>query len=96
MKTIDNHNIKLFNIIKNEQNKFRCNYRIKSECPVEGNCMVKDLVYVAKVQNSVNEESLYIGASKNKWQKRYYKHRLSSKHKKYENPKAQSAYYWII
>lgn len=93
MKKID----KLFNIIKGEQNKFRCNYTIKSKCPVEGNCMVKDLVYVAKteVQNSVNEESLYIGASKNKWQKRYYKHRLSFKHKKYENPKAESAYYWV-
>lgn len=93
MKKIDNHNI-----IKGEQNKFRCNYRIKTYCPMEGNCMVKNLVYVAKteVQNNVNEESRYIGASKNKWQKRYYNHRLSSKNKIYENTKAQSTYYWII
>lgn len=47
---IDNHNRKLLNNIKSEQNKHKCNRRIKTACPLEGNYMAENIVYLAKTE----------------------------------------------
>lgn len=41
---VDNYNKKLLNSIKGEQNKPRCNYRIRITCPIECTCMAENIV----------------------------------------------------
>lgn len=61
---------------------------------MEGNCLVKMEV---ENNNKVKEEKIYIGATENEWDKRYYNHnKLSFKHSKYKNAMMLSTYYWKI
>lgn len=60
-RLLDNHNNKLLE--KDVQKKKKCNYRIKEECTLDGNCLIKDIVYKAKITNK-DEIKFYIGVAK--------------------------------
>lgn len=54
-----------------EQNKPRCNYRIKSVCPLEGKCLAANILCLAETwvenRNNVIEGKLHIGVTENEW-----------------------------
>jgi hypothetical protein len=55
-----------------------CNCRIPNECPLEGACLTKGVVYQATVTNESNQTSeTYIGLTENTFKKRYYNHKHS-------------------
>lgn len=59
-RLVDNNYNKLLE--KDEQKKIKkCNYRIKD--PLDGNCLIKDIVYKAKITNK-DEIKYYIGVAK--------------------------------
>ena len=67
-----------------QQNK-TCNCRDSSQCPMQGNCQAKSLVYQATVTTDKQQSFTYIGLTEHEFKKRWYNHCQSFKHRKYEN-----------
>lgn len=72
---IKNHNKKLTNNNKNEDET--CNCRSKDKCPLKGgNCRAKNVIYEATIKTD-NECKSYIGLSANQLKKRIATHRTT-------------------
>ena len=56
-----------------DDNRKLCNYRIKSNCPVNGKCLTKGVIYKATVLHK-NKKHIYIGAIGRELKSRYYEH----------------------
>ena len=63
-KHITKHNNKVINKNKQENVGKTCNCRIKSECPLRGECLVSPLVYQAEVKTDTKMKT-YIGSAEN-------------------------------
>ena len=79
---IYNHNKKLLdnlNLKNKETHKPPCNYRIKENGPIDGNCNQENVVYQANIfsKEGNSNEKAYIVVSPLKWKFRYYNHSLS-------------------
>ena len=62
-----------------------CNCRNKEACPLQNECMNKDIVYKATISTSNTDDTKhYIGMTSNTFKERYRNHR-SFTHKKYSN-----------
>ena len=61
-----------------------CNRKEKNKYPLEGNCLIKSIVYMATVETETNSSS-YIGMTGSSFITRYYNHIKSFKNKRYEN-----------
>ena len=70
----------------------KCNCRVTSSCPVQGNCQASG-VYKATVRASNNKTATYIGCSNN-FKKRYSAHKNSFRNEKYMNATALSSFLW--
>ena len=83
---IDSHNK---NVLKNQtEGKERaCNCRIKEQCPLNGECLAKNIIYEAEITtNNINDEPLkYIGLTGNTFKERFSNHKSSFKNEKYGN-----------
>ena len=80
-KEISNHNHKtLQNANKTSEDKDNklCNCRVKSNCPVNGECLTKGVIYKATVSHD-NNERIYIGSTGRQFKSRYYEHIQSFK-----------------
>ena len=74
---INSHNRKVLqNLDSGEMTERTCNCRKKNECPLNGNCLAKNLVYKATVYVSNGEEQDYIGSTGN-FKIRYGQHKSS-------------------
>lgn len=60
-KIISGHNRKLSSVINAEDDKPKCNYRIKNTHPMESN--------LVKTEIGGNKKKFYIGITENKWKK---------------------------
>ena len=70
-KVIANHTAK---VIKNSQpthdnQQKLCNCLVKEECPMEGPCLKKEIIYQATVKSEGNETQHYIGLTANTFKK---------------------------
>ena len=65
----------------------------KTECPMEGNCQVNDIVYKWDVRKPLSKK-VYLGFAEGKWNSCFYNHKLSFKHKRYSNKTTLSSYMW--
>ena len=70
-----------------------CNCKEKNRCPLEGNCLIKNIVYMATVETETNTSS-YVGMTGNNFKTRYYNHIKSFKNKRYKNETELSRYIW--
>ena len=75
---IKNHNRKITESYIEKSAETSCNCKEKNRCPLEGNCLIKSIVYMATVETETNSSS-YIGMTGNSFKTRYYNHIKSSK-----------------
>ena len=74
------HNSRAKNIGTSPQPPPGCNCTgLMGPCPLEGNCLVKSVVYEAEVTRNNNISETYTGLTSNTFKKRYYNHRDSFK-----------------
>ena len=77
------------------QENSRCNCRKKEECPLDGNCLVSDLVYQADViteNRDIEHIMTYFGQTGREFKSRYYEHRMAFKNKNSKMATALSNY----
>jgi len=79
---ISSHNKKVLNSI-NQTDEKMCNCRNNNNCPLNGKCLEKSVIYMCNVKASEQDEGLnYIGLTENRFKERWYQHKNSFK---YEN-----------
>ena len=72
-----------------------CNRRKKAECPMKGNCQGNNVIYKFDVTRPLPEK-VYLGLAEGEWKSRFYKHKLSFKHKRYFNKTTLPSYIWHL
>ena len=92
---IKNHNRKITESYIEKNAETSCNCKEKNKCPLEGNCLIKSIVYMATVETETNSSS-YIGMTGNSFKTRYYNHIKSFKNKRYKNETEFSKYIWKL
>ena len=74
-----------------------CNCRSKViPCPLDGKCLVTNLVYRADIKTSEEDHRIYVGTSGNSFKERYTGHKTTFKHKKKKNSTELSKYFWKL
>ena len=95
-RIISAHNAKILR--KNYQNTEKsCNCRKKNECPLNGECLTKNVIYQAKiVTNQPKPEShTYVGLSVN-FKDRFRNHKQTMEKRKYGNQTTLSKFVWDL
>ena len=72
---IKSHNKKVIN--KDVKESKSCNCRVKSECPLNGQCQVTDIIYKCTVLSPDKPNKVYLGTAEGDFKKRFYNHRKS-------------------
>ena len=67
----------------------KCNCRKKEECPLDGECLVNEVVYQATKET-------YIGLTSNQFKARYRNHQMSFRHEKRRNEIELSKHLWKL
>ena len=93
-KIMQNHNQKVLNKPPEENEKTcNCNKTNKPNCPLNGNCLVKSVIYEAKIKTNT-EEAFYIGSTENTFKERFTGHRQSFKQENKRNSTLLSKFVW--
>ena len=79
----------------NVENNRTCNCRNKVNCPLNGNCLVKCIVYKATVITN-NIIKYYLGTSEGEFKERYNNHTKSFRNKGYKTETELSKYLWNL
>lgn len=75
----------------------QCNCRHPEECPIEGKCLQKNVVYKADVTTTDNNETrTYIGVTANAFKTRHRNHTKSFRNKQYSNETELSKHIWKL
>ena len=94
VNNIKKHNSKILQgDIKKDHPK--CNCRNKTNCPLNGDCQEKCLVYKACVTTE-NDSHAYYGQCEGDFKTRYNNHTKSFRHRKYENETELSKHVWML
>ena len=72
---IKSHNKKVIN--KDVKESKSCNCRIKSECPLNVQCHVTDIIYKCTILSPDKPNNVYLGTAEGDFKKRLYNHRKS-------------------
>ena len=91
---ITKHNKKFLNK-KVETEERKCNCRDKTNCPMEGKCLTKCIVYKASV-SSLNEAKHYLGTAEDEFKTRYNNHKTSFKNRTHGKDTELSKYIWML
>ena len=93
---IKSHNNRILSEEKT-QDQPKCNCRQKDTCPLEGNCLDKELVYQCnlKEHTTINRVS-YNGLTENTFKDQFYKHYNSFKYGSKANSRELSKQLWEI
>ena len=84
-------------ILQPSQEKFGCNCRNKTDCPLDNKCLTPNMVYKAQITNNTNDDQKrYLGASETPFMERFSNHKRYFKHKKYQNCTELSKYIWSL
>ena len=75
---IKNHNRKITESYVEKSAETSCSCKEKNKCPLEGNCLIENIVYMATVRTETNTSS-YVGMTGNSFKTRYYNHLMSFK-----------------
>ena len=93
-KAISVHNQ---NLLKSEQPvpEKECNCQSKPNCPLQGKCVVKSVIYKATVKTNFETKD-YIGLTENDFKSRYHNHTLSFRSPKHRLQTELSKYIWNL
>ena len=94
---IAKHNNKIYNQVNENEDDKKCICRKSAECPMNGNCAEKSVVYQAKVVHHKSKlpDKFYYGSTSRQFKKRYYGHVQSFKNEN-SNPTGLSKYVWKL
>ena len=88
------------NVLKDraDDDEKKCNCRIPEECPLEGQCLTKEVMYEATVNADIPqyETRTYKGITERTFKERYKEHKKTFNHRKYENDTELSKEIWKI
>ena len=74
-----------------------CNCRVKNNCPMQGNCLMRNIIYQATVtRKDSNQKESYIGLTENRFKTRYGNHLSSFKNEKKKFDTELSKYVWAL
>ena len=94
---IDKHNRKILEpVIEESENTCSCPKKNKPNCPLQGNCLVKSIVYQADVKAPNKTTMTYYGLTEMTFKERYYGHTSSLRHEKNKNETELSKYVWKL
>ena len=93
---IQAHNKKILSNNNMSSNTQSCNCRRKNECPLDGQCMTKDVIYDAVVKVDGEKNKRYIGSTGNDFKSRYYGHTRSFRDESGKNSTELSKYIWKV
>ena len=91
---IKSHNKKVIN--KDVKESKSCNCRVKSECPLNGQCQVTDVIYKCTVLSPDKPNKVYLGTAEGDFKKRFYNHRKSFNNEGSANDTTLSKYIWEL
>ena len=80
---------------QNDPNIRSCNCRNRDTCPLQGNCLAKNVVYTAEVKTPDTSRT-YIGLSEPSFKLRYANHLQSFRHERHENSTELSKHVWNL
>ena len=91
---IKGHNKKI--VQKETQETLECNCRVKTDCPLNGDCRKESVIYKCTA-TTCNSKNVYLGLTETEFEKqRYYDHVKSFKNEFYANSTTLSSYVWEI
>ena len=73
-----------------------CNCRIKSECPLNGQCQVTGIIYKCTVLSPDKPNKVYLGTATGDFKKRFYNHRKLFNNETSANDTTLSKYIWEL
>ena len=88
---IDAHNRKVLDEKEEPEDVRLCNCRKKEDCPLEGKCLTKSVVYDAEVE-TVQTKMTYIGLTERTFKERFNQHQSDFRHEKHRHNTALSKY----
>ena len=98
--------IKIYRIIKGHEkkvtqikrhHKLECNCRIETECPVNGDYRIEDVIYKCTVLTTFQPQKMYLGFAEGEFKKqRNYSQAQSFRNENYSNSITLSSYGWKI
>ena len=95
---ISKHNHQILRHSQNIENTVtsgNCNCKVKTSCPLQGNCLTKNIIYKAEVSTSnENDVKEYIGMTATTFKERYRNHKTSINNKHYTSETELSKYVW--
>ena len=87
---IKGHNKKI--VLKEIQEALECNCRVKTDCPLNGDCRKESIIYKCTA-TTCNSKKLYLGLTEGEFKKqRYYDHVKSFKNEFYANSTTLPSY----
>ena len=91
---IKSHNKKVIN--KDVKESKSCNCRVKSECPLNGQCQVTDIIYKCTVLSPDKPNKVYLRTAEGDCKKRFYNYRKSFNNEGSANDTTLSKYIWEL
>ena len=93
---IHSHNKKILSD-KPDDSTAKCNCRQKDNCPLDGKCLTRNLVYNGNVSVNEQDDGLnYHGVTEYPFKDRLYKHRNSFKYESKANSTELSKHVWEL
>ena len=74
----------------------QCNCRNKDLCPLDGACLVNNIVYKTTVTTASGNARVYIGMTEHSFKTRFNNHKASFKHRKHSHATVLSKYIWDL
>ena len=91
-KIITSHNKKILSKDTTETNN--CNCKQKQNCPLEGKCREKSVIYKCTASVPNKPDKVYIGLTEGEFKTRHSGHKTTFKNEKYAKSTAISTYFW--
>ena len=92
---IKDHNKKIETIHSTTHSNKQCNCRDKETCPLQGNCLQKNVVYWGNVKTNSSVKQ-YIGATDGNIKQGTYNHKLSFTNRNYSTNTSLSTHRWHL
>ena len=74
-----------------------CNCRKNRKCPLDGECLSKNIIYQATVKNKINNvEENYLGLTGDPFKLRFGNHKKSFNHENYSTDSTLSSHIWKL
>jgi len=93
---ISSHNLKTIEKCKKkgQPRSKTCNCRNTSECPLDGNCLLRAVVYQADIKPAVDSKAIYIGLAEPTFKGRWADHKSSMTVAEQKNKTKLSTFVW--